>query len=284
MKTSVIIPHSNRKNNLFNTLLGLNRQSVVPTEVLVVDFDLDLEFTTDYKFDLRIISYTKSWKHLPVAAARNLGVIHSKYDHLIFLDVDCIPNPSFIEHLTNIEPNRKALVMAEPHYLTKPIDNQWTFEELESLSIPHHKRPEIKEMILEKNYALFWSLCFHLSKSTFELLEGFDENYTGYGIEDTDFAFKTERQNIPFYLHPTHVFHQQHQLYRPPLNQLEAIVDNCNVFFEKWRTWPVPKILNAFTDMGYIRWTSQESTPIDIESRPTPEEMEHYILKDAPYR
>ncbi|WP_409241961.1 glycosyltransferase family 2 protein, partial [Caballeronia sp. INML3] len=40
---------------------------------------------------------------------------------------------------------------------------------------------------------MFWSLNFACHLNTFEQIGGFDDAYTGYGGEDTDFAFRAKR-------------------------------------------------------------------------------------------
>jgi len=284
METSVVIVHYKRKANLHNTLMGLKLQRVRPNEVIVIDFDKDLQLERDYGFDLKIVIYDDSWRHLPVAAARNLGAAESRTENLIFLDVDCIPNQNFIGDLVKTDIPEDALVMATPYYLLGSIQNNWTYEELNRLSIPHHSRPTVSRLTLEKNYFLFWSLCFFQTKATFDLLGGFDERYTGYAIEDTDFALKAKQNEIPFYLHPSLVFHQQHPVYKPPINHLLALTANCNKFYEKWQLWPVPDALSAFKEMGLISWNLHKNRAIEIINKPTPEEIEDCRLENVPYR
>ena len=69
-----------------------------------------------------------------------------------------------------------------------------------------------------------------MNRLAYDTIGGFDASYTGYGAEDTDFAFTAKEQGIDFYLSQARAYHQQHTVYRPPLNHLSSIVANANRF------------------------------------------------------
>ena len=109
---------------------------------------------------------------LPLAAARNAGAaeaIAAGADHLIFLDVDCVPTPglidSYVRSLTVAD--RPALHCGVVRYLGPEID----VDELTSgrlLGTPHPARPhpEPGDLAVRQpsdDWALFWSLSFALS-------------------------------------------------------------------------------------------------------------------------
>ena len=280
---SVIITHFKREANLVNTLNGLCKQSLLPHEVIVIEMgDCSLRYGT-YPFTLNIIRYDGSWSNMPLAAARNLGADHAVTEHLIFLDVDCIPSTTFCEKMYLASVKKDALIMGSPRYLLHNSVNT-EFEALAENSTLHPSRPEISELRKECCYELFWSLCFSIPKEAFGYVGGFDDSYEGYGGEDTDFALEVKKAGILFYLSEAEVYHQQHPVYIPPLNHLEAIVKNSNIFYSKWNYWPMADCLLDFASMGYIHWNETKDTPVDILSMPTNGEIQSRLIKNAPYR
>lgn len=112
---------------------------------------------------------------------------------------------------------------------------------------------------------------------------GFDTHYVGYGAEDTDFAFMARELNIEFYLTCDVIYHQQHSVYRPPLNHLSSIVINANRFYEKWQHWPMGGWLASFADMQLINWQPEQQSAITITRQPTDSEIKAAHRPDAPY-
>ncbi|MGB6151344.1 MAG: glycosyltransferase [Pricia sp.] len=280
---SVIITHYQREKNLLNTLNGLRQQTRPPYEVIIVEMGDGLELDDNYPFLLEVIDFNRSWDFIPLAAARNLGAECSRTEQLIFLDVDCIPASTFCEKIFHASATKDALVMGSPRYLLRG-DLAKGKKSLIDNSILHPLRPKIKGLSEETCYELFWSLCFAMPKQQFEYVGGFDESYQGYGGEDTDFALEVKRTGIPFYLSDAEVYHQQHPIYIPPLNHLEAIVKNSNIFYSKWKYWPMVDCLSEFAAMDYILWENAQNRPIQIKSRPSKDDVASRLIKNAPYR
>ncbi|MFK4001986.1 galactosyltransferase-related protein [Psychrobacter namhaensis] len=241
---------------------------------------------------------------------RNLGAARASHDMLIFLDVDCIVAPTFIKQLkTKLQTQPNGLFMGQPRYLTRPLskeealqlrDGTLSASYLNRLSVYNPYRDNFdknepcatkkqttatKQTATKKteNYGAFWSLCFAIKRQTFEQIGGFDTQYTGYGAEDTDFAFTARQLNMDFYLTADVVYHQQHGVYRPPLNHLDSIIINANRFYDKWQCWPMEGWLSQFAKMGLISWKVDQTTPIVLIRRPSCHEMASAHCPDAPY-
>lgn len=285
MKTySVVITHYNREHNLKNTLIGLDLQTLPPTEVIVVDLGDGISITDNFGYPLKIVQFYDVWQFIPLAAARNLGAEHSSTENLIFLDVDCIPSANFCEKMLAASVPNNALAMGSPRYMLTNKESGADEQILKANSILHPCRPVVHGIKEEKCYELFWSLCFSISTELFEFVGGFDDHYEGYGAEDTDFALEAKRAGVAFYLADAEVYHQQHPIYVPPLNHLQSIVKNSNRFFIKWGYWPMIDCLTDFTNMGYIDWNEERQTHIVMDRKPTATEIEERLLKNAPYR
>lgn len=281
---SVIITHYQREGNLINTLKGLNLQTVLPSEVIVVDMGKGIEVHDAFDFTLTIIDFDRDWQFMPLAAARNLGAAHSRTEQLVFLDVDCIPSVNFCQIMVAASSSHKALSMGSPRYMLHTDYMGSGIVELRENSIFHPCRPIVNGLKKEECYELFWSLCFSISNELFEHIGGFDDSYEGYGAEDTDFALEAKKVGVPFYLTDAEVYHQQHPIYVPPLNHLEAIVKNSNIFLIKWGYWPMADCLQDFSDMGYIDWQADRHFPVTLKRKPTTHDIDERLIKNAPYR
>jgi len=227
MKLSLITIFSGRHQHLKNQLTGIARGTSMPDEIIIVGINEKYNTAEFPALPIKFMNIDWEGKYLPIAKARNLGAKYAENEFLIFLDVDCIPSETFIEKMfTDLQKNF-GCIMGNPYYLEAHTDIK--NEDLKNSSKPHPVRPYVKKLSSCNDYNLFWSLCFGIKKSVFLEIKGFDTNFNGYGGEDTDFAWKLEKHNIPFYLTEHLVFHQQHPVYSPPLNHLNAIIQNVNI-------------------------------------------------------
>ena len=266
----------NRRTNLENQLRGLAQSDYPVAELIVVHMNeapyAELPATD---FPVRQVRFDYADNPLPLAHARNRAVREARHDHLVLLDVDCIPHRAMISTLVRDVEQTDGLVMGTIRYL-QPGANApgWNFERLDAQSVLHKRRPLVPggEVLLEKNYALFWSLCFACTRAVWQRIGGFDERFPGYGGEDTDFAFEAEQCGVPFYLSEAVCYHQYHPISRPPLNNFDNIVENSTVFRRKWGRWCMEGWLQAFADRGLISWTEQADA-VTVHRRPTAEEI-----------
>ncbi|HSJ67744.1 MAG TPA: galactosyltransferase-related protein, partial [Anditalea sp.] len=225
---------------------------------------------------IRIVHIECSTKRLPIAKARNIGARESSYDKLFFLDVDCIPDRSYFEQMATYFKDDRVL-MGTPHYLPK---NPGDIKHIHEKAIAHPHRPLLIEPRKEPDYNMFWSLCFAMSRKSFESIAGFDEGFLGYGGEDTDFAWKLKDAELELWLINAKVYHQQHPVSVPPLGHLEAIVDNSNYFYNKRGFWIMESWLQDFNEMGLIDW-NPNTEKINIVRQPTSQEKENAYREDA---
>ncbi|MDR6302258.1 glycosyltransferase family 2 protein [Mesonia maritima] len=253
-KFSLITITSGRKKHLFNMLRGIQKASILPTEVIIVAINLTLDLKEFTNLPIKIITIeTSVEENVPLASARNLGAKSASTNNLLFLDVDCIPSHTYFEEMLNALQDKKGLIMGTPRYLTQEI-KKINNKELKEKSVLHPDRNFSPTLYSEENYSLFWSLCFAIEKNNFDKIGGFDESFKGYGAEDTDFAWTCNRRNIPFSISPAVAFHQQHPVYKPPLQHFHSILQNAEVFFKKWGCWPMEEWLKEFENFGLIIW------------------------------
>ncbi len=281
MTVSLLTIVKGRKRHLDNLLRGVARMPLLPHEIIIVHMNEGVaEDLPAVGCPLRQGVIRTEGSHLPLAEARNKAAELAKGDLLVFLDVDCIPAPDFLADMVNSVERTDALVMGTAHYL--PADSareDWTYGQLDSLAVPHPRRPPVPQggLVSSTDYHLFWSLCFGLHKKTFARIGGFDPNFTGYGGEDTDFAFAARKADVPFYLADARCFHQHHETCSPPFNHLEDIVVNAKAFRRKWGKWPMEGWLGAFHDTGHVDWSDES---LDLVRLPVASTVEAHRSTD----
>ena len=154
-----------------------------------------------------------------------------------------------------------TLIMGNPRYLLKGLEPKFQVDSLFDISLHHPHRPKINGLMIADDYLLFWSLAFYIPKHLFQKLEGFDEKYCGYGAEDTDLSLKLKfTPDYKLLLSEATVYHQQHPVYSPPLHQLDSIIKNAEIFYEKWNHWVMDNWLEDFERMGLISWNTNEKS------------------------
>ncbi|RSU45239.1 hypothetical protein DAH51_28105 [Sphingobium yanoikuyae] len=121
----------------------------------------------------------------------------------------------------------------------------------------------------ERNAGLFWSLAFALRRSTFETLGGFDEGFSGYGAEDTDFGFRAAAAGHKLlFVGGAIACHQYHITYEPPVQHVADIVRNARHFHARWGRWPMEGWLADFERLGLVLpRDKQDEKPATIKVR-----------------
>lgn len=254
MSLSVLTLVKNRGDHLAHLVEGLRRSARPPDELVIVDMSDRAVDGPITGFPSRVVRLETDG--LPLAQARNLAAAHASGDHLLFLDVDCIPMANLIGLMDIALSGSDALICAEVRYLGKgDAKAGWTEAGLMRRGRPHPIRdfPETG-LRQQSNAGLFWSLAFGLRRTTFEALGGFDERFTGYGAEDTDFGFRARDAGFPLaFMGGAGAFHQHHGVFDPPLQHFDDILTNAETFYRIWGIWPMTGWLAAFERLGLMR-------------------------------
>lgn len=269
---SVLTIVKNRERHLRRLIEGLRRSTTMPRELIIVDMS-DRPITPDAFPEFPVTLIRLETQGLPLAQARNLAARHAGGSQLLFLDVDCIPMAGLVESMARALSDDDALVCAEVFYLAADaVSDDWSETGLAAVAAPHPVRnfPETGSRI-EPNAGLFWSLTFGMRRSTFEAVGGFDETFTGYGAEDTDFGFRCRDAGLPLvFVAGPGSFHQHHDVYHPPLQHFDAIVANAVRFHARWGVWPMTGWLSRFADQGLVRIAADA---LHVVRQPEPSEI-----------
>lgn len=256
----VTIVHG-RHAHLLGQLAGLRRQTRAPDVYVVVAMDdpevpglVDAHAPRSWEVHHRATDRPDG--RLPLAAARNLGMAAARdagAEHLVLLDVDCVPGPTLVERYAEVltacaAPGVPVVVCGDVAYESAPEDGP--------TRVAHHPaRPRTPdgEVRVVEDVTLFWSLSFALTTGDAAALGGFDEAYVGYGAEDTDFGQRLRRAGGRLlFTGGAGAVHQYHPTQHPPVQHLTDIVANATVFADTWGWWPMEGWLEEFARRGLV--------------------------------
>ena len=212
MKISVIVPVYNRLEHLRALFLCLLKQKKQPDELIITDDGSSqkvLDFIGDLipKSEFKVKHIYQEDKGFRKTRALNNAVRNSIGDLLIFCDQDLIFGEEYVETIAgNIKKN--IFLMGRAHTL-KREEKDFVLENIEKINsyeeivknLPDSYIPTIKKMLNEdkrrrllKTFKLakrgikLVGMSYALMKNAYIKVNGYDENYIGWGQEDDDFG------------------------------------------------------------------------------------------------
>ncbi|MGL5278837.1 MAG: glycosyltransferase [Cetobacterium sp.] len=235
-KISIIVCVYNRFEYVRNILKCLIEQTADIYEVIFADDGSsdDLEGTIKdliplCKFKIKIV-----WQKdigFRLAKSRNNAVKHSEGDYLIFMDQDIVFDKNFINEIIkfkkrgNVVYTKALWTNAEQRdEIQKIFDQEYNYEKMYSIIESGMHEKALKSIKKSKFYSLlyklhlrkrggkFAGLFISLYKDDLLKVNGFDEEYQGFGYEDDDLAnrlFSAGINTIPveFKYFPIHMAH-----------------------------------------------------------------------------
>lgn len=278
---SVLTLIRGRQEHFDHLVAGLKAQNRVPDELVIAYMqDEPPQVPDDTAFAIQYVHVPGG--DLPLARARNEAAAAAAGDVLVFLDVDCIPDPWLARRVEEVfEEDLSAVYLPEVHYLAAN-DESWLdertgeprYSELERDAVRHPAKPDVfgTPVTPIDDYGELWGLAFVLHYQTWRDADGMDEAYIGYGAEETDFAQRLKQIDAPMYwLGGTRCFHQHHSVHKPPLQHFESIVRNAQLFRQRWGKWCMDYWLEDFERRGMIKCTDNR---IEVLRAPTAAEID----------
>lgn len=257
MTISVCTLAHGREEHLANLVRGLARSRVLPDELVITVLQEKLYELPSAPFPVR--QFVQESHGMPLAAARNTSGRAARSELLVFLDVDCIPSPDLVGDYARAAKLNDGVLMGEVAYLPKGATAEGLdFARFEELGQRHADRPgpPAEGVRACADYRCFWSLNFALSRAAFKTIGGFDERFTGYGGEDTDFGRMIVEAGLPlWWLKGAKAYHQHHPHHMPPVHHLDSVLANAMTFAEKWGEPTMQHWLRAFVLMGLLERT-----------------------------
>lgn len=273
-----------RADHLKNLIRGLARQDQPPVE-LVIGVMQPEPFADLPQTDFPLRQILVPGTALPLARARNLVARAARAEALAFVDVDCIPAPALIADYARTCAPGAGVMMGEVMYLPGGATDQGVdFDRFAQLAVKHADRagPPATPTETCSDYRCFWSLNFAMHRQDFQRSGGFDERFTGYGGEDTDFARMLHELGIAIsWMQGARVYHQYHPHFMPPVHHMDSVVRNAELFARKWGYRTMEHWLYCFGLMGLI-----QNTPAGLRILGHPTEAHLALCRqqsDQPY-
>tara|TARA_B100000767_G_C19777579_1_gene543614 strand:- start:5580 stop:8900 length:3321 start_codon:yes stop_codon:yes gene_type:complete len=283
LPVSVVIPVYNRKEKLAKTIAALTHQTYPHQLIEIViaddgssDHPDELLDTFSSYFSMKYLRQDDNGYRL--SEIRNKGVASSSHEQIIILDCDMLPLPSLVEsYMKYAHVSKKAVLIGGRRYVnTDHITHEDILLDIDSATslpslrtdtgqIPTNGLPPSEDW----RYKIYRStnnlknskypfrafcggnVCFN--KHLIETVGGFDEDFTAWGAEDTEFGFRV--YNHGFWLIPVEGAGALHQ--EPPHGSNETdrdagkaitqpiLVEKCPAFYrkmEKNRIYEIPKV------------------------------------------
>ena len=212
MKISVIVPVYNRLEHLRALFLCLLRQKKQVDELIITDDGSSqkvLDFISDLipKAQFKVKHIYQEDKGFRKTRALNNAVRNSTGDLLIFCDQDLIFGEEYIETIANNIKNN-IFLMGRAHHTTEDekniilsdIENINSYNEIikklpakyietiDKMLKEDRKRRIIKTFKLAKRGIRLVGMSYALMREAYLKVNGYDENYVGWGQEDDDFG------------------------------------------------------------------------------------------------
>ena len=212
MKISVIVPVYNRLEHLRALFLCLLRQKKQADELIITDDGSSqkvLDFISDLipKAQFKVKHIYQEDKGFRKTRALNNAVRNSTGDLLIFCDQDLIFGEEYIETIANNIKNN-IFLMGRAHHTTEDekniilsdIENINSYNEIikklpakyietiDKMLKEDRKRRIIKTFKLAKRGIRLVGMSYALMREAYLKVNGYDENYVGWGQEDDDFG------------------------------------------------------------------------------------------------
>lgn len=243
MKVSLIITTYNWVSALSAVLDSVKKQSILPGEVIIADDgsnDLTKKLIDD-EIDNFPVPLIHSWQKddgFRAAESRNNAVSKSNHDYLIMIDGDIILHEKFIEsHIRNAK--RGFFVQGGRAMMNEKLSNRV----LSSGYVPNFFSPGLKNrkntinsIILSRVFSKIQnsinktrSCNFACWKSDYILINGFDNDFVGWGREDSEFVQRLLNSNLQrIYLKFSgicfHIYHNENS--RVNLQKNDDILNN----------------------------------------------------------
>ena len=229
MQISLIITTYNRPDALLLVLKSVERQSLVPNEVIIADDgsnkntqELIDNFITHSSINI-IHSFQKD-KGFRAAKSRNKAISKSTGDYIVLIDGDMILHPSFIyDHkkyaqencfvqggrvLLSQEKTEEVLAtnMISYNFLSKGLKNRKNAIHSNFLSKLFSTKKNFLRGIKTCNVSFYRKDCISVN--------GFNNNFEGWGREDTEFFARLmnagiKRKTLKFNAIQYHLWHRE---------------------------------------------------------------------------
>ncbi|NEW05660.1 glycosyltransferase [Paenibacillus sp. SYP-B3998] len=225
-RAAVIIPTYNRAELLRHTLRSLIHQTLNKDdfETIIVDdgsSDHTKEVISSFESELHIKYVYQPDQGFRVARARNLGIKLAEASICIFIDSGLLLSPDclwqhvhthvssselsavigyvagFSQHDENNEILMQAIDLNDWKHTMETVMNDSLFEDIREGC---YRKYNDKLTDLPAPWVFFWAGNVSVPTSILKEIQGFDEQYTSWGVEDVDVGYALFLKKVRFQL------------------------------------------------------------------------------------
>ena len=241
MTTTLLITSYYWPEALEVVLMSIENLTLMPDEIIIADDGSTRETEILIKkWQERLKTpIIHSWQEdlgFRAAASRNRAIAKATGELIIMIDGDLVLHPNFIkDHIAHAKPNQFTIgtrVLLKEEYSKKLIAEKNINFAVGSKSILANYKNTINNTLLSKIISYKTTsdkqvrscnmACF---KSDLIKVNGFNEDFIGWGREDTELVVrllnaKITRKNIKFNANVLHIFHKENSKKMLPTNDL----------------------------------------------------------------
>jgi len=247
MNTSLIITTYNWSEALELVLFSVFRQSVLPNEIVIADdgSSLETECLISKIAEKSPITIIHSWqkdKGFRVARSRNKAIAKASHEYIICIDGDMILHREFIkDHIENAKEGiylQGSRAFLKEEYSKKILNNKdISLPSIFSSSIENRlnaiRLPFFTKIFFSrtnKNLRRVRSCNFSMFRKDIVRVNGFNEDFTSWGQEDSEFVQRLyfsgiRRRNIKFSALQFHIYHTQGRSNNQNISILNRTID-----------------------------------------------------------
>lgn len=285
---ALLVSSYNRAEHLRRALVSIAAQRGVEgkMEVVVTDdgstdhsHEVVRQFAASAPFPVQMTTHPHA--SFQLAKCRNEGAAASRAPYLLFLDGDCVLPPDHVAH--HLAARRKNYVMAgdcvrldeetsaainDEHIRAGDLTRLAPPQELARLRSQHRKarfyewiRHSAKPKLIGNNVGLW--------REDYERVNGYDENFVGWGCEDDDLRLRLRRAGVRIasILDRTFTYHLWH-----PVDPTATA---------QWRNGANVKRLQRPGRLTSCRWGLRKKEVSDLRIRVIGEPLEREAAKEA---
>lgn len=202
-QVDLIITTYNWTPALESVLETVARQSVLPNQTFIADDGSQPETSNlieRWSNQIKLIHVWQKDKGFRAAKARNLAVSRSNADYIIFIDGDCLLPDTFIKNHLELAYRKK--IVAGSRFMNSPEQTKAILNDIRKFyaSTQMYKFKKFNLGMLRDFRSKAWRTArtcnLGLHRTDFLAVEGFDENYQGWGKEDSDLIVRLLNNGI----------------------------------------------------------------------------------------
>ena len=205
---SIITPTYNKLEFLKQMMESIERNTKWPYELIIVDnasSDGTQEYVANCKLDING-QYLRNKENKAFAIANNQGAKLAKGRFLLFLNNDTIVTKGWLTNMMNVFNEEKAVGIIGAKLIfpgTGLIQHAGLFKLSNGMPDHLYFKKSMNYPLANERKAVFGvtGACFLISKTLYEEIGGFDENYIN-GFEDVDLCNKIRQKGMNIYYEP----------------------------------------------------------------------------------